>query len=560
MQKKNKKYGNLLVVDDEIEVLNSLKRQFRKSCNVYTAISAAEAYKIMSEQDIQVILSDQRMPYVTGTEFFKKIKVEYPDTIRLILTAYTDIQAVIASINEASISHYLTKPWNPVELSTVIEKAFQQYWLIYGNQKLMTELKETNTILQRETEAKKQAVDKLTKKNKQLQTLLQTVPDIVYFKDSEKRYLVVSRTFEQFVGLHQDDIVGKTDDDVLPADLVTVVQQSDQEAISTQNATRFESSFLSKNREQRFLETVNVPIYSEQGSLIGLVGVSRDVTARKKTEQALNTHRQNLEKRVAERTAELTQANQQLEQQIIERKQIEKTLRNQTLALTQSNKELEQFAYVASHDLQEPLRSIAGYLQLLDRRYGDQLNDEATIFITRSVAATTRMKTLINDLLNYSRVGTHGNTFKPVEVLETLKFAIANLQPTIEETQATLTYNVTGTIQADGIQLAQLFQNLIGNSLKFHGDQPPCIEIGSKHEPAHNQWLYWIKDNGIGIETQYIERIFLIFQRLHTRSEYPGTGIGLAICKKIVERHHGSIWVESEPEQGATFFFTLAIN
>lgn len=557
MSKSSKKHGNLLIVDDEVEVLKSLKRHFRKTYQVYTANSAAEGYEIMHDQDIQVILSDQRMPQITGSEFFKKIKVEYPDAIRLILTAYTDIEAIIDLVNEGNITHYLSKPWDPVELDSVIEKAFRQYWLIHGNQKLMHELQATNDILKQETEARKRVVDNLAEKNRQLQTLLQTIPDIVYFKDAERRYLVVSQSFEQFVGLAQTDIIGKTDAQILPVDLVEVIEKSDQEAITSQEATCFEASFLLKNNEERFLETVNMPIYDEQAQFIGLVGVSRDVTERKKAEQALHTYHQDLEKQVAERTAELTWSNEQLQQQISERKLIEENLRQQTSALARSNKELEQFAYVTSHDLQEPLRAVAGYLQFLDRRYTDQLDEEANRFITRSVAAATRMKMMINDLLRYSRVGTHGKTFKPIEVSESLKFAIANLQSIIEETEATITDEVTGTVMADGIQLAQLFQNLIGNALKFHSDQPPQIEIGSKHEPDYNRWLYWVKDNGIGLEAKYAERIFLIFQRLHTRSEYPGTGIGLAICKKIVERHNGFIWVESERGQGATFFFTI---
>ncbi|MGJ3247379.1 MAG: PAS domain-containing sensor histidine kinase [Elainellaceae cyanobacterium] len=232
----------------------------------------------------------------------------------------------------------------------------------------------------------------------------------------------------------------------------------------------------------------------------------------------------------------------------------QETLQRQELA--RSNADLQQFAYVASHDLQEPLRMITSYLQLIERRYKDQLDDDANDFIDFAVEGATRMQTLINDLLSYSRVGTRGKSFEQTDVGTCLKRALVNLKMAIDENNATITYDEMPQIMADETQFTQLFQNLISNAIKFRGAHPPRIHIQAQRR--HDDWLFSVQDNGIGIEPQYAQRIFMIFQRLHARNEYPGTGIGLAICKKIVERHNGHIWVESELGKGTTFFFTMS--
>jgi PAS domain S-box-containing protein len=240
---------------------------------------------------------------------------------------------------------------------------------------------------------------------------------------------------------------------------------------------------------------------------------------------------------------------------ITERKQAEVELHRTLEELKSSNAELEQFAYVASHDLQEPLRGIAGLAQLLQQRYQGQLDNQADEFINLIVDGTQRMQTLINDLLAYSRIGRRGETIHPTKAEAALKATMENLNVAIREYGATITNESLPTVKADATQLIQLFQNLIGNAIKFRADRPPQIHIGVTD--AGNFWQFSVRDNGIGIEPQYFERIFQVFQRLHTRREYKGTGIGLAICKKIIERHGGRIWVESEIGHGTTFYFTL---
>lgn len=232
--------------------------------------------------------------------------------------------------------------------------------------------------------------------------------------------------------------------------------------------------------------------------------------------------------------------------------------KKQTAELTRSNTELEQFAYVASHDLQEPLRMITGYLGLLAKRYKGKLDQDADDFIGFAADGAKRMKVLIGDLLTYSRVGTRGKEFALTDCEAVVVGTLRALQPAIEESAATVTHDPLPTVMGDESQLLQLFQNLVGNAIKYRDSKPPVVHLSCKQEGG--SWLFSVRDNGIGIDPQYADRIFVIFQRLHTGEQYAGTGIGLAVCKKIVERHGGKIWVESEPGKGAAFHFTIPMN
>jgi chemotaxis family two-component system sensor kinase Cph1 len=226
--------------------------------------------------------------------------------------------------------------------------------------------------------------------------------------------------------------------------------------------------------------------------------------------------------------------------------------------LERSNAELKKFAYVASHDLQEPLNQVANYVQLLEMRYQDQLDEDANEFISFAVEGVSLMQTLIDDVLAYSKVDVQGVEFELTEVETALNRALANLRKRISETGGVISHDPLPTVMADSTQLMQLFQNLIGNAIKFRSEQPLEIHVGAQR--LEDAWLFSVRDNGIGLDPQFSDRIFVIFQRLHTRDEYPGTGMGLAICKKIVECHRGRIWVESQLGQGATFYFTIPLG
>ena len=241
---------------------------------------------------------------------------------------------------------------------------------------------------------------------------------------------------------------------------------------------------------------------------------------------------------------------------VTDRKQAEERLKAAAADLARSNTELEQFAYVASHDLQEPLRMVASYTQLLARRYRSKLDQDADEFISFAVDGARRMQELINDLLAYSRVGTRALQLERVDANRVVDEVVRDLAPAIADSGGSVTRDELPSLQADPTQLRQLFQNLIANGIKFRRPrQEPRVHVSAARDGR--RWVFGVHDNGIGIEPQYVERIFVLFQRLHTRDEYPGTGIGLAICKKIVERHGGAMWVESEPGHGTTFGFSL---
>jgi signal transduction histidine kinase len=242
----------------------------------------------------------------------------------------------------------------------------------------------------------------------------------------------------------------------------------------------------------------------------------------------------------------------------IERTRAEEQLRRASANLERSNADLQQFAYVASHDLVEPLRMVTSYLQLLSEHLKDKLDDQARLFIGFAIDGAQRMRTLISELLDYSRVELRGASLGPTQAEAVFRAALSNLKVAIEESDARVSHDPLPQVRGDTAQLTRLFQNLIGNALKFHGAAPPRVHVGAYPRDGH--WIFFVRDNGIGINPKESERIFVIFQRLHTRKEYPGSGMGLAICKRIVERHGGKIWVESTPGKGATFFFALPAN
>ncbi len=262
------------------------------------------------------------------------------------------------------------------------------------------------------------------------------------------------------------------------------------------------------------------------------------------TNQELAESKADLEIKVRDRTRELELVNRQL------------LKLNQEL--TCSNQELEQFAYIVSHDLREPLRMVTSFTQLLKQKYAGHLDAEADKIIGFAVDGAIRMEELINDLLAYSRVGSSGKTLELVDTEAVLDQVLSNLHLALQETNAQIIREPLPAVVGETTQLIQLWQNLIANGIKYRTAESPRIEIGATAELE--QYLFWVKDNGIGINPKYSDRIFQIFQRLHTRQEYPGTGTGLAICHKIVERHGGKIWVESELGQGATFYFTLPVK
>ena len=282
----------------------------------------------------------------------------------------------------------------------------------------------------------------------------------------------------------------------------------------------------------------------------------------RKTNSELVALTMELESRVEERTRELEAMNAALEREIEQRNVVENKVRDKARHLQsvlddlkKRNEELEQFAYVASHDLQEPLRMVASYTQLLAERYKGKLDEKAERYIGYAVDGATRMQRLIEALLAFSRITTHGAVFADVDSQQALAAALSNLEALIQRSGAEVTNDNLPEVRADSGQLTRVFQDLVGNALKFRSKTPPRIHV--RAEPDGSSWRFSVRDNGIGIDPQYAERVFVIFQRLHSRTEYPGTGIGLALCKRIIERHGGRIWFDCREKQGTTFHFTL---
>jgi PAS domain S-box-containing protein len=377
-------------------------------------------------------------------------------------------------------------------------------------------------------------------------TLVEQMPVVTFLAalDGGVNELYVSPQIESLLGFSQKEWLEN------PVLWYTQLHPEDQErwhlefARTCAAGERFRSEyrFLARDGRVVWVHGEAQIVRDETGQPLFLHGIAYDITEKKQAEDVLHRLNAELERRVKERTAQLEEANAALARQAGE--------------LARSNAELEQFAYVASHDLQEPLRMVGSFTQLLGKRYRGKLGADADDFIGYVVDGAVRMQHLINDLLSYSRVGRTGKGFAPTDCAAVIATVCANLRKTIEESGAAVTIDSLPTVLAEESQLLQLFQNLLSNALKFRKDRTaPEIHVGARRQGE--DWLFWVQDNGIGIDRQYADRIFLIFQRLHNKKEFPGTGIGLAICKKVVEHHGGRIWVESEPDHGSAFYFTL---
>ena len=262
--------------------------------------------------------------------------------------------------------------------------------------------------------------------------------------------------------------------------------------------------------------------------------------------------------RMTDKLRKITVSRDELVSEVRERMRAEQMLVEKAEELVRSNADLQQFAYVASHDLKEPLRAVSGFCQLLQQRYHGKIDDKADQYIQEAIDGAARMQTLIDDLLKYARVSTTGGPMESTNCMVVVEKAVANLKASIETTGASVHYSNLPSVTADEPQLLHLFQNLISNAIKYYSGKPPEIDIAA--EAKNGEWLFSVRDNGIGIDPKYHDRIFVIFQRLHTRDEYSGTGMGLAICKRIVDRHKGKIWVDSQPGMGSTFSFTIPMS
>jgi PAS domain S-box-containing protein len=352
-----------------------------------------------------------------------------------------------------------------------------------------------------------------------LAAIVESSDDAIYGTTLDGIIVSWNRGAERLYGYTSEEAIGRSISLLAPSSRGCEVANLLEKIKRHEPVEHYETVRVRKDGRELPVSVSLSPVKDAAGSITGASGIARDITDRKKAEEAL-----------ARRTEELAR----------------------------SNAELEQFASVASHDLQEPLRTVANFAQLLQERYKGKLDAKADEFVDFMVEGVTRMQELISDLVAYSRVERRGKDFVPADCAAVLEQALQNLQVAVEESGAQVTHDPLPILKCDPAQIVQVFQNLVANSIKFRSAQPPRIHVGVERRPS--EWVFSVKDNGIGIDPQYAGRVFEIFQRLHTRTEYPGRGVGLAIAKKIVERHGGRIWVESKLHQGATFFFTLPVS
>lgn len=413
----------------------------------------------------------------------------------------------------------------------------------------------------RDITERKSAERALQSEREFLNAVLDNVQDAIVACDASGTLSLFNRSARELHGVGQEPLPpeqwpqhyalyrpdGNT---AMPAEEVPLLR-----AFHGEKLTAVEMMVGKRGEPKKSLLASGQPVYTPDGAKLGAVVTMHDISEQKEAEEALRRANEDLEQRVDARTQELSSTNARLQQEIEQRKRSEARLAQQAKELSRSNKELEQFAYVASHDLQEPLRMVASYTQLLARRQDAKLDDETREFMRYIIDGANRMQQLIADLLAFSRVGTRTRPFALVDIADVVRATLINLKVAIEESEAIISFDPLPKILGDNVQMVQLFQNLIGNAIKFRGRATPQVHIGVGEEGE--RWLFSVQDNGIGIEPEYHSRIFVIFQRLHGRDEYPGTGIGLAISKKIVERHGGSLWLESSPGAGTTFFFSI---
>jgi PAS domain S-box-containing protein len=371
----------------------------------------------------------------------------------------------------------------------------------------------------RDISVRKAAEEHLAQMEGRYRGLLEAAPDAMVVVNQAGEIVILNLQAEKQFGYYRDELLGQQVKNIIPEGfaerLITDGTRTAADALAQQIGTGIELAGRRKDGSEFPIEIMLSPLENAEGILV--TAAIRNITERRKSEVHLV------------KTAE---------------------------ELKRSNDQLEQFAYVASHDLQEPLRMVASYTQLLSRRYEGRLDSDADEFIAYAVDGCNRMQGLIRDLLAYSRSGTETKLLREVSAETALHEALANLHVTIEESNAIVTHDLLPALTTDDTQLVQVLQNLIGNAIKYRGAATPHVHVSAKKNGG-KEWIFSVRDNGLGIAPQYFERIFIIFQRLHGRQEFNGTGIGLAICKKIVERLGGRIWVESQPEKGSTFYFSL---
>jgi hypothetical protein len=521
----------ILLVDDTPENLVSLEAALDAlGEELVLARSGKEALRHLLDDNFAAILLDVKMPDMDGFETAELIRSRPRSrhTPILFLTGYRSEEHLFRGYDLGAVD-FLFKPIVPEVLRSKVA--------------VFVELSRKADLLQQQATTLAEQAATLHRAEQRFRSLLEAAPDaMVICRETGEIILVNSRT-ESLFGYSRQELINEHVRLLVPEWKYDAILSAEDEFLGTRvplPGASQELSGIGHDGSNFPIEISLSPLEVDEGLLI--TTAIRDITRRKRIEE----ERARAEEKIRQLNAHLEELNAHLEERVVER----------TEELLRSNEELAQFAYVASHDLQEPLRTVSVYTQLLAKRCGHLLQDDARQFMGYIVENAQRMELLIHDLLDFSRVDGRGaDYFTLTSCDDALDEALANLKARIEETGAVITRDPLPEIQGDPVQLIRLFQNLTINSIKYrHPGRIPKIHISAEQDGS--EWKFSVKDNGIGIEPQYVEKVFGIFKRLHGR-ENPGTGMGLAICKKIVIRHGGRIWVESEIGAGATFFFTM---
>lgn len=521
--------SKILVVEDESITAMDFERSLKTFGYEVVAIAPEGKDALNKAADLRpdlVLMDIVLKGEMDGIEVAGKIKADLNIPV-IYLTAHP---GEISRVKLTSPYGYLIKPVGETELMNTIELALH-------NHKMEVKLKESEERYRR---------------------LFDNSNDSIMIYNKEGMILDVNASTCEIFQYTYQDLVGKSIKQLIsPSSNCLIAEMEDN--LKRKGHYDGEILFLENGGREIDTETSfrKVKFINQDDVLC----ISRDITQRKRKEKLIHEmlkKEEKLVKNLQTSNKELQSTTEELQLSNMYLTNAQDELNETIKKLEISNSELEQFAYVASHDLQEPLRMISSFTQLLERKYKDELDKGALEYIAFTVDGAKRMQCLINDLLTYSRLTSDAEEFVEVNLDEVLDEALFNLKMEIKENMVVITREPLPHIFVDYSQMVQLFQNLIGNAIKYKSEKTPIIYIYGQEESEN--WLFKIEDNGIGIEPEYFERIFQIFRRLHTKDEYEGTGIGLSICKKIVERHGGQIWVESELGKGSTFCFTIPKN
>ena len=518
-QKPPEQRMKILLVDDTPDNLVSLEAALDGlGEELVIANSGKEALRHLLADDFAAILLDVRMPEMDGFETAELIRSRprSRQTPIIFLTGYKNEEHLFRGYDLGAVD-FLFKPIVPEVLRSKVA--------------VFVELGRSTAKLKEQADALRTQAEVLKKAEQKFRSLLEAAPDAMVMCRDDGEIVMVNSQTEVLFGRGRDTLLSRNIRTLVPdweyQRPTDMVGESPAVAGKLQAGDIGREMYAVREDASRFPVALSVrPLNTEEGVVI--TTAIRDISVRKRNEE------------------QIRQLNATLEQRVLER----------TEALMQSNEELQQFAYIASHDLQEPLRTVSIFAQLLAKRYRGRIDEDADQFIRYIVDGSERMERLIHDLLDFSRVDARGTDhFVRMSCEDALQDAISNMHSLVEENKAEIASATLPMLVADPVQITRLFQNLLVNSIRYRSEESPRIQVDA--QPREREWLFSVKDNGIGIEPQYAEKVFGIFKVLQSREKYPGSGMGLAICRKIVSRHEGRIWVDSDLGKGATFYFTL---